>query len=135
MSESKHLIEIIDSRIQKEKTQYAATVISVENGGKKATVVFPNSGMQAVFLNKSNEILTPGDCVYVYSNSGDLTNGFISYRFGEAKWLMEEILKTVQLTTEQKIEISNPIPGMVVYDLTLNKLCLYTSTWEVISSN
>jgi len=39
-----------------------------------------------------------------------------------------------RMTTTQKNAISTPAAGLVVYDTTLNKLCLYTTTWETITS-
>lgn len=40
-----------------------------------------------------------------------------------------------RMTTTQKNAISSPAEGLVVYDLTLHKLCVYTgSAWETITS-
>jgi hypothetical protein len=40
-----------------------------------------------------------------------------------------------RMTTTQKNAISSPATGLVVYDTTLNKLCVYTgSAWETITS-
>jgi hypothetical protein len=39
-----------------------------------------------------------------------------------------------RMTTTQKNAISSPAAGLVVYDTTLNKLCVYTTTWETITS-
>jgi hypothetical protein len=39
-----------------------------------------------------------------------------------------------RMTTTQKNAIATPAAGLVVYDTTLNKLCLYTTTWETITS-
>lgn len=39
-----------------------------------------------------------------------------------------------RMTTTQKNAISTPAAGLVVYDTTLNKLCVYTSAWETITS-
>lgn len=39
-----------------------------------------------------------------------------------------------RMTTAQKTAISAPAAGLVVYDTTLNKLCVYTTAWEVITS-
>jgi nitrogen fixation protein len=39
-----------------------------------------------------------------------------------------------RMTTTQKNAIATPASGLVVYDTTLNKLCLYTTTWETITS-
>lgn len=40
-----------------------------------------------------------------------------------------------RMTTSQKNAISSPAEGLIVYDITLHKLCLYTgSAWETITS-
>lgn len=51
-----------------------------------------------------------------------------------------EIVSTTQgvrfpnMTTAQKNAIGTPTAGLVVYDTTLGKLCVYTSAWETITS-
>jgi len=82
MEEIITLLKIIDERIDLKKIQYAATVIAVREFNDMATVKFPNSSEEYEFLNKSGEIISVGDSVYVYSSDGDLTNGFINFRFG-----------------------------------------------------
>jgi len=39
-----------------------------------------------------------------------------------------------RMTTAQKNAIAAPAAGLVVYDTTLNKLCVYTTAWETITS-
>jgi hypothetical protein len=39
-----------------------------------------------------------------------------------------------RMTTTQKNAIATPASGLVVYDTTLAKLCLYTTAWETITS-
>jgi hypothetical protein len=39
-----------------------------------------------------------------------------------------------RMTTTQKNAISSPAAGLVVYDTTLKKLCVYTTAWETITS-
>jgi hypothetical protein len=39
-----------------------------------------------------------------------------------------------RMTTTQKNAISSPAAGLVVYDTTLAKLCVYTTAWETITS-
>jgi len=39
-----------------------------------------------------------------------------------------------RMTTTQKNAIASPASGLVVYDTTLNKLCVYTTAWETITS-
>jgi len=38
------------------------------------------------------------------------------------------------MTTAQKTAIGSPVAGLIVYDTTLNKLCVYTTAWETITS-
>ena len=39
-----------------------------------------------------------------------------------------------KMTTTQKNAITTPAAGLIVYDTTLNKLCVFTTTWETITS-
>lgn len=39
-----------------------------------------------------------------------------------------------RMTTTQKNAISSPATGLVIYDTTLNKLCVFTTAWETITS-
>lgn len=39
-----------------------------------------------------------------------------------------------RMTTTQKNAIATPAAGLMVYDTTLNKLCVYTTAWETITS-
>lgn len=40
-----------------------------------------------------------------------------------------------RMTTVQKNAIASPVAGLMVYDTTLNKLCVYTTAWETITSS
>jgi hypothetical protein len=39
-----------------------------------------------------------------------------------------------RMTTAEKNAISSPAAGLIVYDTTLNKLCVFTTVWETITS-
>lgn len=39
-----------------------------------------------------------------------------------------------RMTTAQKNAIASPTAGLIVYDTTLNKLCVYTTAWETVTS-
>ena len=39
-----------------------------------------------------------------------------------------------RMTTTQKNAISSPAAGLIVYDTTLAKLCVYTTAWQTITS-
>lgn len=53
---------------------------------------------------------------------------------------MLEVISTTQgilfprMTTVQKNAIATPAAGLVIYDTTLNKLCVYTTAWQTITS-
>jgi hypothetical protein len=75
-----------------------------------------NSGNQGWILSKSTGLtdLYPSSIFAI-----DSTNqGFLPPR----------------MTTTQKNAIATPAAGLVVFDTTLNKLCVYTTTWETITS-
>lgn len=75
-----------------------------------------NSGNQGMIVSKSTGLsdLYPSSIFAI-----DSTNqGFLPPR----------------MTTTQKNAIATPTAGLVVYDTTLNKLCVYTTTWETITS-
>jgi hypothetical protein len=48
---------------------------------------------------------------------------------------LPEDLKARRVTTAQKIAIVSPTKGTIVYDTTLNKLCVFTTAWETITSS
>ena len=39
-----------------------------------------------------------------------------------------------RMTSTQKGNIASPTAGMVIYDATLAKLCVYTTAWETVTS-
>ena len=39
-----------------------------------------------------------------------------------------------RMTTTQKNAISSPATGLVVFDTTLGKLCVYSTTWQTLTS-
>jgi len=39
-----------------------------------------------------------------------------------------------RMTTTEKNAIASPVAGLVIYDTTLNKLCVYTTAWQTITS-
>jgi autotransporter-associated beta strand protein len=73
-----------------------------------------------VFAPTSYNVLvgTSTDVASAIFNVSSTTKGFLPPR----------------MTTTQKNAISSPAAGLVVYDTTLNKLCVYTTAWETITS-
>lgn len=85
---------------------------------------FYNNGTQAAQLfNTGNLVLQNGgtftDITSARLQINSTTQGFLQPR----------------MTTTQKLAIGTPAEGLMVYDLTLHKLCVYTgSAWETITS-
>jgi hypothetical protein len=75
-----------------------------------------NAGGQGLIVSKNTGIsdLYPSSIFAIDST----TQGFLPPR----------------MTTTEKNAIATPAAGLVVYDTTLNKLCVYTTAWETITS-
>ena len=87
MNESKELLKIIQTEVQRAMSKmphvvykYPAKVTAVS--GSRITVVISGYDTSYTFLNKTNVSLSVGNYVFVEAVSNDLTNGFISEKFG-----------------------------------------------------
>jgi len=77
------------------------------------------SGANALFTKNGRLLLgTTTENTSALLNVSSTTQGFLPPR----------------MTTTQKNAIGTPAAGLVVYDTTLNKLCVYTTAWETITS-
>lgn len=45
-----------------------------------------------------------------------------------------ELFRAPQMTATERDALKNPKAGMVIYNTTTNKLNVYTTTWEAITS-
>lgn len=92
MDKSDVLLGIIDDRCKKAlkeaniPSKIVGTVVKVDSKNKKIDVKIAGYDTVFTLLNKSGEILSEGDNVFVESIKDNLTNGYISERFGEAVW-------------------------------------------------
>jgi hypothetical protein len=75
-----------------------------------------NAGGQGLIVSKNSGItdLYPSSIFSIDST----TQGFLPPR----------------MTTAQKLAIATPAAGLMIYDTNLNKLCVYTTAWETITS-
>jgi hypothetical protein len=77
------------------------------------------------------------DCeVRLNSTSGSTIVGGSSIN-GSAKFQVDSVTQGIlfpRMTTAQKNAIGTPAAGLVIYDTTLNKLCVYTTAWETVTS-
>jgi len=98
------------------------------------------SGLSASLSN--NIILSDGqgNMRLVFDNTG---SGFIGATTSYPTFIASSVLTLdsttkgflpPRMTTSQKTAIASPTAGLVVFDTTLNKLCVYTTTWETITS-
>lgn len=93
MDKSDVLLGIIDDRCRKAlkeaniPSKIVGTVVKVDSKNKKIDVKIAGYDTVFTLLNKSGEILSEGDNVFVESVKDNLTNGYISERFGEARWI------------------------------------------------
>jgi hypothetical protein len=90
-------------------------------------VTFDNDGIGSVRCSFTNGRFSTNDIV-----------GFGGYNLvASAQVLIESTTKGFlppRMTTTQKNAIASPAAGLMVYDTTLNKLCVYTTAWETITS-
>lgn len=83
--------DIIDLLNYKESTnykseQYTAVVVEVLKSNKRAKIKLFGNDTIFDFINKTGEKLSVGDSIYIKTNNGSLTGGYISQRFGEPVW-------------------------------------------------
>jgi hypothetical protein len=123
--------------------------VSVVNGVNTLSM---NSGTYSFLAHNTVSVLSFNAGTELYINAGDvfcntvnnfrLAGGLIVGNAGNrpASAILE-IRSTTKgflpprLTTTEKNAIASPVAGLVVYDSTLNKLCVRTaSTWETITS-
>jgi hypothetical protein len=99
------------------------------------TTIFWQSGYQ--IRNKANGLIITGAAG---AATGALGLGMSSGTDVNSKAVLELASTTKgflppRMTTTQKNAIATPPAGLVVYDTDLNKLCLYTTAWETITSS
>jgi hypothetical protein len=88
-----------------------------------ASILANGGGANSLGLLSRRALISMGDAYGNMSNSAMLqvdstTQGFLPPR----------------MTTAEKNAIATPAAGLMVYDTDLNKLCVYTTAWETITS-
>jgi hypothetical protein len=90
---------------------------NIASGGYIDFLISSTSALR-IFNNRSVSINSNTDIASAQFQITSTTKGFLPPR----------------MTTTQKNAITSPAAGLVVYDTTLNKLCVYTTAWETITS-
>lgn len=80
---TKEFYNIINRLSSQKKKEYFGIIRSVREDNKVANVEIVNVGI-ITLLNKTGECLSVGDSVIVYAIEGDLSNAFITLRYGES---------------------------------------------------
>jgi hypothetical protein len=83
-----------------------------DGGSAQYDIVIGNAGSRTQFGTSSTSVASAQVAI------NTTTRGFLPPR----------------MTTTQKNAIATPAAGLVVYDTTLNKLCVYTTAWETVTS-
>ena len=101
---------------------YYGALIYTPSGGTAAPLSFGTNGQPAMTIDTSQNVLV----------------GTVTTTVTSAKLLVSSTSQGFRppvMTTAEKNGISAPTSGLIVFDTTLNKLCLYAnSAWRIITS-
>jgi len=126
----------------------------ISNGSTLNTItnssIFIGAGSRALADSQTNQIVIGSDITGLGSNSTIIgnTSTTLTALYGavilgatsinsSAQFQVDSTTKGVlfpRMTTTQKNAISSPATGLVVFDTTLGKLCVYSTTWQTITS-
>jgi hypothetical protein len=125
------------ARVKGTGTTIGTTSFTVQDSASSDLFRVYDNGLVAIkagviSLNGSNGSISGG----FIASTGQIISGGTSIT---ASAQMEVISTTrgflpPRMTTTQRNAIASPAAGLVVYDTTLAKLCVYTTTWETITS-
>jgi hypothetical protein len=120
-------------------TTSATTSLLVQNSAGAETFKVQDNGVVAIenFTFVSGSVIENTTTRLVATTGGVAVNS--NYAFANSSSILDVASTTKgflppRMTTTQKNAISSPAAGLVVYDTTLNKLCVYTTAWETITS-
>jgi hypothetical protein len=90
--------------------------------------LFLGANTRANGNNQTNQIVIGDSAIGNGSNTTKIGNSSITKAF------ISGALGVQVMTTTQKNAIASPTAGLMVFDTTLMKLCVYTTAWETITS-
>jgi hypothetical protein len=123
-----------------------ASKVAFGPDGANGIVVFSNaqdsSGSTGTISLRGGGYDTPAEMLFIDKTGSKFTNGTViiggSSTNTSAIFQIDSTTKGVlfpRMTTTQKNAIATPASGLVVYDTTLGKLCVYgAASWETITS-
>jgi len=115
---------------------------ALEGTGPSALTIRTPAGGRYLLLSRQDAANRTGNFLYLALSNGDSRFAFSSSDyFGDPpSSTLVQMRSTTQgfqpptMTTAQKNAIGSPVAGLIVYDTTLNKLCVYTTAWETVTS-
>ena len=128
-----------------ENTFYNGSAFQRVNTGSASVFYFAGGGFQVGTLPSGSSGTTQANLNqrFFVTNEGKVSISDTISGGGNITQIASSVLQVdsttkgflpPRMTTTQKNAISSPAAGLVVYDTTLNKLCVYTTAWETITS-
>jgi len=108
--------------------------LKVDDAGNTTSRSFTqNAGDFSTIISGTNfSIYTAGGTIQYNGNSQFINNLSVNGQLSMSSTTQGFL--PPRMTTTQKNAIASPAAGLMVYDTTLNKLCVYTTAWETITS-
>jgi hypothetical protein len=112
-------------------------ILTVKDGGSDKQVVMNSAVIGSIDLSGAIVQVGTGVNMILKSANGVAVNNDYSSANASAQLDVSSTTKGFlppRMTTTQKNAIASPAAGLMVYDTTLAKLCVYTTAWETITS-
>jgi hypothetical protein len=100
----------------------------INRDGNTVFTITGNAGFSLTGPTNSNQVTIQRFVLIIDNNYNGTSSAVLELRSTTRGFLPPT------MTTTQKNAISSPAAGLVVYDTTLSKLCVYTTAWETVTS-
>jgi hypothetical protein len=110
----------------------SANIIGTNNSNSDWAIRVSTGGVLFASGTNNNHLLREGLALFTDNAANTSINGSSSAVL-QANSTAKGFLPP-RMTTTQKNAIGTPAAGLVIYDTTLNKLCVYTTAWETVTS-
>jgi hypothetical protein len=119
------------------RNSVGTSMLTVKDGGSDKVVTMASAVIASIDISSTIIQVGSGNSIRFNAPNGCAFNA--SYLTPHASAQVDVASTTKgflppRMTTAQKNAIASPAAGLVVYDTTLNKLCVYTTAWETITS-
>jgi hypothetical protein len=119
------------------RNSVGTAMLTVKDGGSDKVVTMASAVIASIDISSTIIQVGSGNSIRFNAPNGCAFN--TSYLTPHASAQVDVASTTKgflppRMTNAQKLAIATPAAGLVVYDTTLNKLCVYTTAWETITS-